>query len=188
MTIDALKQLQLTRSAVISTCGQYRYRLERRWFDGPVATFIMLNPSTANAEIDDATIRKCMGFASRWGMGGIVVGNLFAFRATDPKHMKAANDPIGPDNDMHLEEMSLEAKSGVIMQAGGVTTAMKYGKVVCAWGANGSHYARDRDVLRRLREWDVTPLALRITSKGAPEHPLYVPYDVTPIEYKGATE
>ncbi len=112
----------------------------------------------------------------------IFVGNLFALRATEPKRIKAASDPVGADNDLHLKQMCLEAVSGVRMQAGGVMTAMKYGKVICAWGANGSFVRRDRDVIRRLQEWGVKPKALRITSKGAPEHPLYVPYDVMPIE------
>lgn len=75
--------LEIKKDATISDCGKYRYRLSRIWEPGrPVATFVMLNPSTADATNDDATIRKCMGFARRWNLGGIHVGNLFAYRAS----------------------------------------------------------------------------------------------------------
>lgn len=73
------------QSATISECGRYRYRLTRRFADGPCATFVMLNPSTADETIDDPTIRRCRNFAIREGCGGLVVVNLFAYRATDPR-------------------------------------------------------------------------------------------------------
>lgn len=174
--------LDVIRDAVISECGLYRYRLTRRWHHGPIATFIMLNPSTADAAVDDATIRKCIGFAGRWGMGGLAVGNLFAFRSTDPRALRQAADPIGPENDRYLEEMCREASTPLLMQASALMSFPKHGRVVCAWGANGSYRGRDAEFLRRAIEWGIRPLALRITSKGAPEHPLYVPYDVKPIE------
>lgn len=161
--------LLLTRDATISACGKYRYRLSRQWGDGPVATFIMLNPSTADAAIDDPTIRKCMGFAQRWGMTGIYVGNLFAVRATKPQDMMRAADPVGPENEEHLSWMCERAgKNG--------------GTVICAWGANGSYMQQDRTMLDWLRRWHIAPNALRLTRKSrAPEHPLYVPYDVEPL-------
>lgn len=168
-----MSDLVIERSAVVSACGKYRYRLERRWGDGPIATFIMLNPSTADAEVDDATIRKCMGFAHRWRMGGIFVGNLFAIRATNPRDMLRAADPVGPENREHLEDLCREAGAS---GNGGV--------VICAWGANGSHMGQDRTFLGWCEHpWLIRPKALRITSKGAPEHPLYVPYDVEPVGY-----
>ncbi len=91
-----MSDLFVTKEAVISDCGRYRYRLTRRWGDGPLLSFIMLNPSTADAEVDDPTIRRCMGFARRDGYGGIVVGNLYAFRTTKPKALFAADNPLGP--------------------------------------------------------------------------------------------
>jgi hypothetical protein len=84
--------------AVISPCGRYRYRLERRFDHGPkVTTFIMLNPSTADAEHDDQTIRRCLGFARAWRCSKLVVVNLFAWRATAPAELKGVEDPVGPE-------------------------------------------------------------------------------------------
>lgn len=162
--------LLLDRKATLSEDGKYRYRLSRHWDDAlPEATFIMLNPSTADANIDDPTIRKCMGFARLWNMGGIYVGNLFAVRATDPKDMMRAHDPVGPDNHDHLAWMcERAAKNG--------------GLVICAWGANGSYMGQECTVLGWLDSWSIVPKALRLTVKsGKPEHPLYVPYDVQPV-------
>src|SRR5689334_20041621 len=80
----AQAQSEIVKSAVLSPCGLYRYRLTRRWGDGPALLFVMLNPSTADATEDDPTIRRCTGFAKREGMPAIEVVNLFAWRATDP--------------------------------------------------------------------------------------------------------
>jgi len=83
----------MERDALISPCSQYRYWLLRRWSNRPLATFVMLNPSTADANSDDATIRKCMGFADAWGLGGIWVVNLFALRSTNPYGL--VSDEVG---------------------------------------------------------------------------------------------
>lgn len=147
-------------SAVLSSCGQYRYELWRRWADGPHVLFIMLNPSTADATNDDATIRKCVAYAKRWGFGALCVGNLFAFRATDPKDMKAAADPIGPENDATLARLASEA-----------------GVIVAAWGAHGTHMSRDKAVMKMLP----TINALHVTKDGSPGHPLYLKGDATPF-------
>ena len=80
----------MKRSAEISECGKYRWWLRRRWADGPVVCFVMLNPSTADAEQDDPTIRRCIGFAQAWGCGALEVRNLFPFRATNPADMLKA--------------------------------------------------------------------------------------------------
>lgn len=165
--------LVMTRDATISTDGAYRYRLSRRWdHTQPVATFIMLNPSTADATVDDATIRKCIGFAQRWRYGGIEVGNLFAFRATKPEDMKRSPDPVGPENWTHLEAICRGAK-----QSGG--------RVICAWGTNGGFKCQDSKFLENcIHQWDVRPMALRMTTKSRkPEHPLYVPYEVQPVHF-----
>lgn len=166
-----MSDLLIQKTAILSPCGAYRYRLTREWGDGPHATFIMLNPSTATADIDDPTIRKCMGFARRWNLTGIDVVNLFAYRATDPKAMLKATDPVGPDN--------YEQTARAIRHAS---------KVICAWGARGSFLDQDETVMGWMLA-DVRcmarPMCLRLTSKGAPEHPLYVPYEVEPVEYPG---
>lgn len=150
--------------AVLSPCGLYRYSLSRDWGNGPKLAFVMLNPSTADAEVDDPTIRRCMGFARDGGYGGIDVGNLFAWRATDPAELKKAADPVGIDNDATLE--SIFRNSAV---------------VVCGWGARGSLQGRDRHVLRLIRVAEKVPHCLRLTKAGHPAHPLYLPAKLRPI-------
>jgi hypothetical protein len=117
--------------AELSPCRRYRYRLWRRWSDGPVVNFVMLNPSTADAEQDDPTVRRCVGFAKSWGAGGLVVTNLYALRSTDPKALWTADDPVGPENAFHLGSGALGADT-----------------VVCAWGAEGARNGRGNEVLR----------------------------------------
>jgi hypothetical protein len=148
----------MKNAALFSPCGAYRYRLSRAWADGPTAAFVMLNPSTADATKDDPTIRRCIGFAKREGCGGLVVVNIFAFRATSPADMRAADDPIGPDNDEHIMDALVDAD----------------GPVVAAWGSLGSYRGRDHDV--RLLT-DVPLWCLGLTKAGAPRHPLYVKGD-----------
>lgn len=101
-----------TRSAIISDCTQYRYRLERGV--GPAVAFIMVNPSTADALYDDATIRKCIGFTKTFKLQRFIVGNLFAYRATDVKQLRVAADPVGPDNDKHLEQILRDADVHIV--------------------------------------------------------------------------
>jgi hypothetical protein len=151
-----------TRShAVFSDCRLYRYRLERRWGEGILGAFLMLNPSTADEFQDDPTIRRCIGFAKREGWGGLVILNLFAFRATDPKDMERAADPIGAENDQHLNAASFRVN----------------GPLVAAWGAHRSAVDRARYVTAFLR-WPM--LCLGTTADGSPRHPLYVSAD-TPL-------
>jgi hypothetical protein len=124
--------------------------------------FVGLNPSTADAMLDDPTIRRCIGFARSWGYGGLMMTNLFAFRATLPRAMKAAIDPIGPDNDQVLRTAYLNA-----------------GIVIAAWGAHGAHKGRDvavRAMLPRLHY-------LRLTQGGHPGHPLYLPGSLSPLAW-----
>ncbi len=165
--------MKLRRDAVFSADGNYRYRLSRHWREGPEATFIMLNPSTADAEVDDPTIRRCMGFARLWGMGGLYVGNLFAYRATRPTEMKKASDPIGPDNFDHLQWMCERAKT-------------KGGLVLCAWGRHGRFRNQDRALLHScFANWQIQAKALLINRDGTTRHPLYVPAEVTPVDFRG---
>ena len=146
----------IVKGALLSPCGVYRYRLWRRWDKDlmPIA-FVMLNPSTADAEEDDATIRRCIGFARTWSYGGIEVVNLFAYRTTDPRELrKARKDIVGLYNDASIQ------------------TAVKLSAlVVCAWG-NNSPTNRGEDVLRLLRDAGVKPLALAVTMRDQPGHPL----------------
>lgn len=144
--------------------GDYRYTLTRTWnASAEPLVFILLNPSTADASQDDPTIRRCVGFAKRWGFGGIVVVNLYAFRAAKPRDMLAAIDPIGPDNDRILTEI-----------VNGRT-------VVAAWGTN----ARRERVAEMLTLIQGTArlLALEITKFGHPRHPLYVHREAQPVPW-----
>ena len=163
----------LTRSdAVISDCGGYRYLLTRTWNDAaPAVLFVMLNPSTADATVDDATIRRCVGFARAWGCGELRVLNLFAWRATDPRDLRLAADPVGPQNDHMLAAEAWKASQA----PGGIT--------VCAWGAGGGFRDRDRAVLGILRH--ARPQCLRATADGLPSHPLYQPRGLRPVPYEG---
>lgn len=154
-------------TATFSDDDTYRYRLRRTWDTSkPTVVFVMLNPSTADATADDPTIRRCLGFAETWGYGALVVGNLFALRATDPADLRNHSNPVGPENDRHLREMCTDDRL-----------------VVGAWGANGSYQGRAREVLELL---DVDLHALDTTKAGHPVHPLYQPADTDPEPYNGA--
>jgi hypothetical protein len=150
------------RGALLSDCGRYRYRLWRLWDeDAPLMTWVMLNPSTADADVDDATIRKCVGFAKHHHYGGIIVVNLFAWRATNPKELPAVADPIGPENDQHIVW---------------ACTAPMLGTVVAGWGANKFAARRARQVATLIRAHR-TPKCFRRSQEGNPWHPLYLPYE-----------
>ena len=85
----------------------YRYRLWRRWdIAREVVLFVMMNPSTANVDLDDRTVAKCGRYARAWGFGGLCVGNVFAYRCTDQKRLAETKDPVGPENDHHIIEMA----------------------------------------------------------------------------------
>lgn len=151
--------------ADIDPTGAYRYDLRRSWGEPgfKVVNFIMLNPSTADASIDDPTIRRCVGFAKSWGYGGLVVTNLFAFRATDPRELLDADDSIGPLNDAYIARW-----------AGGSDA------VVCAWGSNARVKFRAPEVLHDIRKAGKVPMAIRMTKDGHPSHPLYLPANLCP--------
>jgi hypothetical protein len=144
-------------SAKLSSCRKYRYTLMRTWDESkPSVMFVGLNPSTADAKIDDPTVRRCIGFARRWGFGKLVLTNLFAFRSTDPALLEDIADPVGPENDHWIAQSSRVADLTVV-----------------AWGVHGSLLERDQEVLAQLHE----PHCLGTTKSGAPRHPLYLPAD-----------
>lgn len=160
----------LISSAVISECGTYRYRLTRIWDEAlPVLAWVMLNPSTADASTNDPTIRRCIAFAKAWGYGGIVVVNLYALRATDPKALWQHPDPIGPDNDEGLQFV-----------------AEHYPLIMCAWGANAR---QDRAEAVAAILWQCYEHGGQLATLGwtktewGPRHPLYVRADTRPIPF-----
>jgi hypothetical protein len=153
----------LERDARISDCGKYRYLLRRTWdHDRPRALYVMLNPSTADAEIDDATIRSCIRLAQGLAYGSFEVVNLYAFRTTDPRELQKASDPIGPNNDAVIE-----------------AAAGRCDSIICAWGAYGPATMRGRTVHEILRRNRPAIFCLGRTKNGAPKHPLYIPTGAT---------
>lgn len=164
----------MSGNAIISPCGTYRYRLER---DGPgsgATAIIMVNPSTADAEQDDATIRKLRGFGERYQWGQLIVGNLFAYRATDVRALGVASDPIGPENDAHLDRMLAEAE-----------------RLIVAWGPMSKLPKRLRTRFRRVLEiaerHHHVPASIGHPAKdGHPKHPLMLGYDNEPLPWRPA--
>lgn len=148
--------------------GPYRYRLSRSWGDGAQAVWVMHNPSTADANVDDPTIRRVRGFTKRLGCDGFVVVNLYAWRSTDPKALRSAwADPVGPDNDRHITE----AVAGAPI-------------VLAAWG---TLQAWQRTRMLRLLQGPLhrTPLHHlgQRTRAGFPRHPLYLPADAPVVPW-----
>lgn len=170
------------RQTVFSPCREYRYTLWRQWYGVSAISpervpvegnqshryvmFIGLNPSTADETKDDPTIRKCIGFAKRWGFGALCMTNLFAYRSTDPKKMLAHANPVGEDNQHHLLQRASQA-----------------GQVIAAWGTKGRHMDQDLTVTSWLAGIGIVMHALRLTKDGHPEHPLYVPYETKPQQF-----
>lgn len=153
-------------AAVFSTDPgrKYRYHLMREWLIGSgVCVFVMLNPSTADALANDPTVTRCVRFAQSWGYQKLKVVNLFALRATNPREIRTAEDPIGPDNDRWI-----------------VGTCKGADMVVCAWGAGGAFQERWLNVLTRL-VWENIPVHyLTLLESGQPGHPLYLPAELQP--------
>lgn len=157
-------QPSVNKSAVISACEKYRYRLKRVWNDKlSTCYWIMLNPSTADAYEDDPTIRKCMSIAKMCGYGAIDVRNLFAFRATNPKELLKVKFPDGPNNDVWLDDLTLK---DVV--------------VIAAWGTKGTLNNRGKEVCKLFHSARKTLYCLGTTKNKQPKHPLYVP-SYTPL-------
>lgn len=159
--------------AVLSPCGRYRYWLRRPMLNLlPPVAFLMLNPSTADATDDDPTIRRCLGYARDWGLGDLIVVNLFAWRSTNPNELYLAADPVGPDNDD-----AIVAAVELVTAAGG--------KAVAAWGNHGALRDRGERVLDMLASRGLPINVLRVTSTGQPNHPLYLPRTLKPAPFTG---
>ena len=135
---------------------RYRYALERRWAPGPRLVWVLANPSTADAERDDPTVRRCVAFSRGHGAGGLVIVNLFAWRASDPAALARVADPVGPGDDDAIRS----------------ALATSTGPVVAAWGVQPDA-ARVRTVIGLLGDRET--LCLGVTRDGHPRHPLYVP-------------
>lgn len=178
------------KGAILSADERYRFLLWREWHTPGNAknwvwhgnpgepdafrvprpcVFVMLNPSTADGEADDATIRKCVAYARRWDYERLEVVNLFAYRTTDPRTLLKLNrddDPVGSFNQHYFER---------VMYRGGI--------IICAWGAHGGHLGQDETALGWLD--GERCYALGLTKDGHPKHPLYLPLEVEPTRFSG---
>jgi len=155
--------------AIISKCGKYRYVLSRTWGGGrEFVCFIMLNPSTADAEKDDPTIRRCVSFAQRWGYSKLEVVNLFAWRTPYPGDFRGVADPVGPDNDRYV----LEALARATI-------------VVAAWGRLEMARPRAQVVTKIAEQMCKSLNSLGVTKSDCPRHPLYVRRDTVLKAYRG---
>ena len=153
----------MIKSATLSDCRTYRYSLSRTWDNSKAyVLFIGLNPSTADENKDDPTIRRCIDYAKSWGFGGLKMVNLFAYRATLPSDLKKADFPIGVDNDKHIKELSSSASITIV-----------------AWSNDGSYLNRDKEVLELIKN----PMCLNINKPRQPSHPLYQKKDLKPKSY-----
>lgn len=160
MTLTA--ELEGLGGASFSPDERYRYTLWRKWNEVEIprmVAFIGLNPSTADAKLDDPTIRRCIGYGKFWGYDGLLMLNLFAYRATDPRELLKQDDPVGPQNDDALR-LSVPA------------TAMRVG----AWGAHKLAVERAQEVIPMISPYCV----LGLTKDGHPKHPLYLPKHLQP--------
>jgi hypothetical protein len=158
----------MKRDAEFSSCGSYRYSVSRIWDESlPAVLFIMLNPSSADGTKDDPSIRRCISYAKDWGFGSLFVGNLFALKSTKPTGLLESTNPEGPENLKYLLKLSSHCKM-----------------IVCVWG-NGTILKKlsansPKNLNRKLH-------CLKLSLDGIPCHPLYLPKDLKPIEWKAGS-
>jgi hypothetical protein len=172
-TKDEGEEQLLAPWAIVSPDGLYRYTLFRGWGAiGREALFILLNPSTADGTVDDPTVCKCRLLTRGLGLNAMRIGNLYAFRATDPKALARAADPIGPECNDHLRRMI------------GIADI-----IICGWGNPPAGIEKDAfatraaEVLDMVRGAGKTAMAYRVNATGHPHHPLYLPGDAKPVAY-----
>jgi hypothetical protein len=162
--------MEVIKDAILSECGRYRYLLTRVWdAEKPKVIFIGVNPSTADAQKDDQTIRKLIWYAKRGGFGGIKMLNLFAFRSVKPKPLVMEEDPIGP-----LNHFQLMAQIGD-MEAGD--------RLIFMWGKNASKINRKWEEHIKKNYGDIA-YCFKINKDGSPAHPLFLAGDIEPIKYR----
>lgn len=154
---------EIDRGADFSKCKNYRYTLTRFWNKKlPHVLFILLNPSTADESYDDPTNRRGMGFAKKWGYGGVVFCNLFAYRTPFPEELKKAKNPVGPENNKWLKK---EAKNAKL--------------IISSWGNHGTFLNRNKEVIKMISKMH----HLGLTKLGEPKHILYLKKSLKPIPF-----
>lgn len=156
--------------SVFSPCRDYRYCLWRIWRNIAAPRFVLwclCNPSTADDDDLDPTLRRCRDFSQAWDFDAMCIVNLFAFRATDPAEMKAADDPVGDDNDLWIARLASDAEL-----------------IVAGWGKIGVHLNRPEAIRVLFNSIGRELHCLKVNANGSPQHPLYVAGSANPIEYK----
>jgi len=154
-------------SARYSPCEIYRYTLQRVWEpEKPLVSFIGLNPSTATEVENDPTVRRCIGYALAWGYGGMRMLNAFGLRSTDPRGLKQIDDPVGPENDRWLRDMTKDVAL-----------------TVACWGVHAEWNGRHQQILKLMRTANRTIHCLGVTLAGYPKHPLYLKSSLQPTEF-----
>lgn len=156
--------------AVFSDCERYRYRLWRVWDESkPKLCFVMLNPSTATHEALDPTVSRCKKRADSLGYGGLEVVNIFALRSTDPKALYEVTDPVGPENFRAIAD-----------------TVNQCAIAICAWGGHGRFLNIGPMIRERINQYYPGKAHyLKLNSDGSPAHPLYLPYSLKPVLWRG---
>lgn len=160
------------KGAYFSPDRVYRYTLWRNWWlwdREPLkfVAFIGLNPSTADETQNDPTVTRCINYARHWGFDGMVMLNIFGYRATDPREMKKHPEPIGEENNLIIIEICIIASM-----------------VVCCWGNHGAHNNRADKVLQFLGNKNIKNVYhLGLTKQGQPKHPLYLRADLEPVKW-----
>jgi len=156
----------MPNECVFSIDRSHRYTLIHRWDEllnpNHGIAWICLNPSTADENQLDPTLRRIRDFSATWGYSFFIMLNLFAWRATQPADMKRTTDPIGPDNDRWIAHWSTRVD-----------------RVMLGWGEHGAHLGRDQQVLAYLDRKKT--FCLERNASGQPKHPLYVSKKNRPV-------
>jgi len=164
-TVSTFELFPESSGALFAPCRKWHFTLWRTWDSNlPIVNWLILNPSTADESILDNTLTRCQNFTQAWGYGGMVITNLFAYRATEPMDMKQFEAPIGIENDRHIVESA-------------TASAM----VICGWGTHGKFLERDEHVKSLLRDNGIKPYCLKINADKSPSHPLYLSSKLRPL-------
>lgn len=146
----------MEKNAKFSDCGKYRFWLSRTWDDSlPKLQLIGLNPSTANAIDDDATIESIIRIAKSNWYGGIVMTNLFAYIATKPEDL--------------IIDPEFQSKNNFVLKA----VKIDCDDVCFCWGAFKVAKQRALEVIAMFED----PICFAKNKDGSPRHPLYLKSD-----------
>lgn len=159
----------ISSEAIFSECGLYRYKLARKWGDGPMMAYILLLPAEGTEVIPDMVEGRCYRRAYAMGFGGVAILNLFGYRMDYRSELFDLTAPVGVDNDRVIMDTCKSAQ-----------------QVICAWGLWGRHLGRDRIVGTMLAAEGIDTYHLGLSRSGVPRHVLNVRDSVQPKLWKKA--